>query len=181
MTDQRLKQSVLDELAWIPNFNEAHVGVTARDGIVTLTGHVGSYSENCEVERAVGRLTGVKAIAEEIEIRYEENSGHGDEQIAKQASNVLAWDLSVPKDKIRIIIDKGWVTLTGNVDWHYQKSAAESDIRKLYGVMGVVNNITIIPTVQASDIQVKDQGCTEAERGIRIREHHRESMAARLS
>lgn len=155
MTDQTLKQSVLDELAWIPNFNEAHVGVTARDGVVTLTGHVGSFSEKHEVERAVSRISGVKAIAEEIEIRYYENIGHGDEQIAKQASDVLSWDLCVPKNKVKVLIDKGWVTLRGNVDWYYQKNAAESDVRKLYGVMGVINQIVIEPTIQASDVKKK--------------------------
>jgi osmotically-inducible protein OsmY len=153
MTDQSLKQTVLDELDWDPAVSAAHIGVTARDGVVTLTGHVGSYAEKCATEHAVGRVAGVKAIAEELEIRYLCGVGHGDEDIAKQALNVLAWDLSVPKDKVKVKIDKGWVTLSGDVNWYYQKSAAESDVRKLLGVMGVTNEIKIHPSVQASDVQ----------------------------
>jgi len=153
MTDQGLKQSILDELAWEPSVSEAHIGVTARGGVVTLTGHVGSYSEKCAAERAVGRVSGVKAIAEELEIRYLYGVGHGDEDIAKQALNVLAWDLSVPKDKVKIKVDKGWITLTGDVNWYYQKHAAEMDVHKLLGVMGISNQIVIKPSAQASDVR----------------------------
>lgn len=153
MTDQGLKQSVEDELAWEPSVSEAHIGVTARGGVVTLTGHVGSYSEKCAAERAVGRVSGVKAIAEELEIRYLYGVGHGDEDIAKQALNVLAWDLSVPKDKVKIKVDKGWITLTGDVNWYYQKHAAEIDVHKLLGVMGLSNQIVIKPSAQASDVR----------------------------
>ena len=153
MTDQGLKQSILDELAWEPSVSEAHIGVTARGGVVTLTGHVGSYSEKCAAERAVGRVSGVKAIAEELEIRYLYGVGHGDEDIAKLALNVLAWDLSVPKDKVKIKVDKGWITLTGDVNWYYQKHAAEMDVHKLLGVMGLSNQIVIKPSAQASDVR----------------------------
>src|SRR5271166_445601 len=105
MTDLSLKQSVLDELAWDASVTEAHIGVTARDGVVTLTGHVGSYAERCAVEHAVGRVCGVKAIAEELEIRYLYNFNHGDEDIAKQALNVLSWDLSIPKDRVKVKVE----------------------------------------------------------------------------
>jgi len=153
MTDQSLKQSVLDELAWDPSVTEAHIGVTARCGVVTLTGHVASYAEKCAAEHAVGRVAGVKAIAEEIEIRYLYGVGHSDDDIANQALNVLSWDLSVPKEKVKIKVDKGWITLSGDVNWYYQKHAAEMDVRKLLGVMGVSNQITIKPSAQASDIR----------------------------
>jgi osmotically-inducible protein OsmY len=138
MTDQSLKQTVLDELAWEPSVNEAHIGVTARGGVVTLTGHVSSFAEKCAVERAAGRVSGVKAIAEEIEIRYMSGVGENDEDVARQALNVLTWDLSVPKDAVKVTVAKGWLTLSGNVDWYFQKSAAENDVRKLFGVMGVM-------------------------------------------
>jgi osmotically-inducible protein OsmY len=153
MTDQSLKQSVLDELAWDPSVAEAHIGVTERCGVVTLTGHVASYAEKCAAEHAVGRVAGVKAIAEEIEIRYLYGVGHSDDDIANQALNVLSWDLSVPKEKVKIKVDKGWITLSGDVNWYYQKHAAEMDVRKLLGVMGVSNQITIKPSAQASDIR----------------------------
>ncbi|MGA2289826.1 BON domain-containing protein [Bradyrhizobium sp.] len=155
MTDQDLKQSVLDELAWDPSVSEAHIGVTAHAGVVTLTGHVASYAEKCAAEHAVGRVSGVKAIAEELEIRYLYDAGHGDEDIARQALNVLAWDLAVPKGKVRVKVEKGWITLSGEVHWYYQKNAAEKDVRKLFGVMGVSNLIAIEPVVHASDIQDK--------------------------
>jgi osmotically-inducible protein OsmY len=161
MTDQSLRQSVLDELAWDPSVTEAHIGVTARSGVVTLTGHVGSYSEKCAAEHAVGRVSGVKAIAEELEIRYLYGVGPRDEDIGKQALNVLSWDLSVPTDKVKVRVEKGWVTLSGDVNWHYQKTAAETDIRKLLGVMGVTNRITIKPSAKASDIQKKIKAAFE--------------------
>ena len=161
MTDQSLKQTVLDELAWEPSVSEAHIGVTARGGVVTLTGHVGSYAEKCAAEHAVGRVAGVKAIAEELEIRYLYSVGHGDEDIAKQALNVLNWDLSVPKDKVKIKVEKGWITLSGDVNWYYQKHAAETDVRKLLGVMGVINHIAIKPSVEASDVQNKIKAAFE--------------------
>jgi osmotically-inducible protein OsmY len=161
MTDQGLKQSVLDELAWDPSVTEAHIGVTARGGVVTLTGHVGSYAEKCAAEHVVGRVSGVKAIAEELEVHYLYDVGHGDEDIAKQALNVLAWDLSVPKDKVKIKVEKGWNTLSGDVNWYYQKHAAEMDVSKLLGVMGLSNQITIKPSVQASDVRKKIKAAFE--------------------
>ena len=161
MTDQGLKQSVLDELVWEPSVDAAHVGVTAQGGVVTLTGHVGSYAEKCAAERAAGRVSGVKAVAEELEIRYLYGVGHGDEDIAKQALNVLNWDLSVPKDKVKVKVEKRWITLSGDVNWYYQKNAAESDVRKLLGVMGVSNQITIKPSVQASDVRNKIKAAFE--------------------
>ena len=161
MTDQSLKQIVVDELVWDPSVNEAHIGVTARSGVVTLTGHVGSYAEKHAAEQAAGRVSGVQAIADELEIRYLYAVGHGDEDIAKQALNVLSWDLAIPKDKVKIKIEKGWVTLSGDVDWYYQKNAAESDVRKLLGVMGVSNQIVIKPSVQASDVQKKIKAAFE--------------------
>ena len=161
MTDQSLKQTVVDELVWDPSVNEAHIGVTARSGVVTLTGHVGSYAEKHAAEQAAGRVSGVQAIADELEIRYLYAVGHGDEDIAKQALNVLSWDLAVPNEKVKVKIDKGWVTLSGDVDWYYQKNAAESDVRKLLGVMGVSNQIVIKPSVQASDVQKKIKAAFE--------------------
>jgi osmotically-inducible protein OsmY len=135
--------------------NEANIGVSARDGVVTLTGHVASYAEKCAAEQAAGRVSGVRGIAEELEIRYPQGTGHDDEGIARQALNVLDWDLCVPSDTVRIKVEKGWVTLSGDVNWYYQKNAAEADVRRLSGVMGVSNEILIRPTVQASDIQKK--------------------------
>jgi len=155
MIDQALKQKVLNELAWEPGFDEAHIGVTARGGVVTLTGSVGSYAEKCSAERAAGRVTGVRAVVENLEIRYLSTVDHGDEEIAKRAFDIISWDLSIPKDRIKIKLEKGWVTLTGDVDWRFQRLAAEMDIGNLAGVMGFSNAIEIKPKFPAFDVEKK--------------------------
>lgn len=152
MMDQALKQRVLDELAWQPEIDEAHIGVTVRGGVVTLTGHVGSYAEKCVAERAAGRVTGVRGIAEELEISYASGTGQ-DDDIARQALDVISCDIEVPKDRVKIKIEKGWVTLRGDVDWRFQKQAAEADLRNLFGVMGVSNAIEVRPKVQVCDVE----------------------------
>ena len=158
MIDHALKQRVLDELAWQPGFDEAHIGVTARGGVVTLTGQVQSYAEKCVAERAAGGVTGVRAVANELVIRHLSSADHSDQEIARRALDVIAWDLSVPKDRVRINIENGWVTLRGDVDWHFQKQAAEADIRNLPGVMGVSNAIEIKPRVRVSDVEKQIKG-----------------------
>jgi len=155
MTDSSLQQAVLDELNWQPSVKAANIGVTAKDGVVTLTGHVGSYAEKWAAERAVGSVFGVKAVAEELEVRYPFERKEDDADIAQRALQVLSWDTEVPKDKVKVKVEKGLVTLSGNLDWHYQRSAAESDVRKLHGVIGLNNQIVIKPRVQASNVRDK--------------------------
>jgi osmotically-inducible protein OsmY len=154
MSDSSLKQSVLDELQWEPSVNAAHIGVTAKDGIVTLSGDVSSYAEKWAAERAAGRVYGVKGIAEEIKVRYPSDKVD-DTDIAQKALQVLSWDLDVPPNKVTVKVEDGWVTLSGTVDWYFQRSAAEADVRKLKGVMGVINNVVITPSVRASDVRAK--------------------------
>jgi osmotically-inducible protein OsmY len=153
MTDQALKQKVLDELAWQPGFDESDIGVTARGGFVTLTGHVKSYAEKYTAEAAAGRVAGVRAIADDIEVRHSPGVDHDDAVLARRALDVISWDLSVPKNRVKIKIEKGWVTLEGDVDWHFQKQAAEADIRNLPGVMGVSNAIEIKPKARVCDVE----------------------------
>ncbi len=155
MTDSSLQQAVLDELNWQPSVKAANIGVTAKDGVVTLTGHVGSYAEKWAAERAAGSVFGVKAVAEELEVRYPFERKEDDADIAQRALQVLSWDTEVPKDKVKVKVEKGLVTLSGNLDWHYQRSAAESDVRKLHGVIGLNNQIVIKPRVQASNVRDK--------------------------
>lgn len=154
MTDGSVKQAVLDELGWEPSVDETHIGVTAKGGVVTLSGYVGSYSEKVSAEEAVGRVSGVRAIADELEVRYP-GEAPNDDDIAKKVLQVLSWDIDVPDDKIKAKVEKGWVTLSGEVEWYYQRSAAESDVRKLDGVLGLTNNIKIKPSVLASDVTAK--------------------------
>jgi osmotically-inducible protein OsmY len=151
-TDDQLQQAILAELAWEPSITAAHIGVTAKDGVVALTGHVESFAEKHAAEAAVRRVRGVKAVAEAIEVRLPFDTQRRDEDIAAAAIDRLAWDVSIPPDAIQVKVEQGWITLTGQVERHYQKEAAEQDIRRLFGVVGIANQITIAPKVDASSI-----------------------------
>jgi len=150
--DKMLKQNVLAELNWEPSVTAAHIGVTAHSGVVTLTGHVGSFMEKWAAEKAASRVKGVKAVAEELEVRLPYDVKHGDEEIAAAAVNRLSWDGSVPHDAVKVTVEKGSVTLTGEVEWHYQKDAADWDVRGLLGVIRINNDITIRQRANASNI-----------------------------
>jgi osmotically-inducible protein OsmY len=141
--DHKLKQDVLAELGWEPSVSADHIGVTAKDGVVTLSGHVENYSQKRAAEMAAGRVQGVKALAEEIEIRLPSHIKRGDDEIAAAALSRFSWDSSVPKDAIKVKVEKGFVTLTGQVDWYFQKEAAAQAVRSLSGVTGVANLTTI--------------------------------------
>jgi osmotically-inducible protein OsmY len=151
--DRQLKQAVLDELKWEPSVNAAHIGVTTKDGIVTLMGTVESYAEKHGAETAALRVKDVKAVAEEIEVKLPFSVNHGDSEIAEAAVNRLSWDSSVPKEAVKVAVSKGWVTLTGQVHWHFQHDAAADAVRTLWGVTGVSNQIGIKPHANAGDIK----------------------------
>jgi osmotically-inducible protein OsmY len=153
MNDKQLRQNVLDELDFEPSIDSANIGVAVENSVVTLSGHVPSYWQKATAERAVWRVKGVKAIAEEIEVRFPSDKKDADDQIAERALNILAWDVCIPKNAVRIKVQDGWVTLEGEVNWQYQRKAADDDIRKLTGVFGVSNNITLKPVVQSSDVR----------------------------
>ena len=150
--DSELQQLVLAEFNWEPSVAAGHIGVTANAGVVTLSGHVDSYARKHAAEMAAGRVKGVKAVAEEIEVRLPFETQRSDEAIAAAAIERLSWNVSVPKDSVKVKVEKGWVTLTGQVDWWYQKDAAEHDIRPLLGVTGVSNQTTIKPRVNAANL-----------------------------
>ena len=148
--DSDLKASVLAELNWEPSVHAAHIGVTAHGGIVTLSGHTRSYAEKQAAEAAALRVRGVKAVAQEIEVQLPFETERSDEAIAAAAIERLSWDVSVPKDRVLVRVEKGWVTLSGEVNWFYEKSAPEQDVMRLFGVRGVSNHITVKPQVDAS-------------------------------
>jgi osmotically-inducible protein OsmY len=150
--DDQLQKAVLAELQWEPRITAAHIGVTANAGTVTLTGHVESYGQKHAAEMATGRVKGVKAIAEEIEVLLPFTGQRDDAEIATAAVNRLAWDTSIPRDAVKIKVEKGLVSLTGQVEWHFQKEAAEREVRNLLGVTGVSNQITIRPHVDTTHI-----------------------------
>ena len=152
MNDMQLQKAVQAELGWEPSVTAAHIGVAAKDGVVTLTGHVGAYAEKHAAEAAANRVKGVKAVAEEIEVRLPFETKRTDEDIAASAVDRLAWDVFVPKDAVKVRVEKGWVTLTGQVDWNYQKDAATEDLRRLLGVVGVSDQVTIKPRVDPVNV-----------------------------
>ena len=155
MNDNFLRQLVLDELDFEPSINAANIGVAVDKGVVTLSGHVGSYAEKVAVEHAVQRVKGVRAIAQELEVRYPSDKKSSDDEIAKRALSIIAWDARIPDGAVTVKVQKGWVTLSGQVEWQYQRMAAESAVRKLSGVVGVSNLVEIKPSVHAADVKQK--------------------------
>jgi osmotically-inducible protein OsmY len=154
-SDVQLQQDVLDELDWEPSVNGAHIGVAVTDGIVTLTGHVPSFAEKYAAESATKRVYGVKAVADELDVKLPGSAERTDEDIATACVNALKADYSVPNEKIKIVVSKGWVTLEGEVGWQYQKDAAGRNVRYLTGVTGLINNITVKPRVSAAAVATK--------------------------
>jgi osmotically-inducible protein OsmY len=154
-SDLELRQDVLDELEFEPSLNAAHIGVAANRGVVTLTGFVTSYGEKTAAERAVRRVKGVKAIAEEIEVRLPSDTKRADDEIAARAVDILKWQVGVPADRIAVKVEKGVVTLSGEVDWQFQKTEADHVVHKLSGVVGVANQIRVASPIHASEVKEK--------------------------
>ncbi len=152
-TDVEIRNDVLDELAWQPNIDETEIGVIVKNGVVTLTGTVDSYAKKLAAERAVKSVQGVKAVAEDIEVKYGTSFKRSDADIATAVVNALEWNSSVPDDRVRIKVDDGWVNLTGEVQWAYQKDSASRAVQNLLGVRGVSNFITIKQTVEPYQIK----------------------------
>jgi osmotically-inducible protein OsmY len=150
-----LRQDIIEELDFEPSVNAAHIGVAVDSGVVTLSGHACSYAEKLAAEQAAKRVKGVRAIAQEIEVRYPNDLKTADDEIAKRAVNILAWSAVVPKDAVQVKVQDGWVTLSGKLDWQFQRTAAETEIRRLSGVAGVINSITIKSHVQSADVKRK--------------------------
>lgn len=153
--DKQLQQSVIDALAWEASLASAHIGVTATDGVITLSGHVPSYWEKRSAQATARQVKGVKAIADEIEVKLLSINAWEDDEIARLALQNLASDSVVPKDAITLTVDRGWVTLRGEVEWHFQKTAAEHVVHRLLGVVGVVSDINVKPHVQAYEVREK--------------------------
>jgi osmotically-inducible protein OsmY len=152
MDDKSLRQAVIEELDFEPSIDSAHIGVAAENGIVTLTGHVGSLAEKLAAESAVKRVRGVRAVAQEIEVRYPGTARLSDDEIARRAVAVLEWDAGVPGGRIQVTVQNGQITLSGKVDRHFKKLAAESAVGRLRGAIGVINAITVKAGVRSNDV-----------------------------
>jgi osmotically-inducible protein OsmY len=155
MSELKLRDDILDELAYEPIVDPAHIGVAVDQDVVTLTGHVASYAQKLAAISAVRRVKGVHGIADEIEVRYSSDEKTSDDEIAKRVINVLSWDSVIPSNAIQVTVRDGLVILTGKVNWYYQKSSAERDVRALSGVRSVVNNIEIEPHAKPENVKKK--------------------------
>ena len=175
-SDTQLQQDVLDELDFEPSVNAAHIGVTAKNGVITLSGHAASYAEKIAAEEAARRVKGVHAIAQEIEVRYPSDKKTSDDEIAARALSVLRWNAVVPYEAVQIKVQDGWVTLLGEVEWQFQRVAAESGIRRLSGVAGVINQITLKSRVEAKDVESKIEEALKRSAEIEARGIHVSSL-----
>ena len=150
-----LKEHVLEELEWEPGIKAAGIGVTVKDGVVTLSGEVQSYHEKIEAERAALRVAGVKGMVSAIEVQLPGASQRSDADVARTAVHAVEWNSSIPPDCIKVLVDNGWITLEGEVDWGYQRTAAEEAVRRLTGVRGVWNLVKVRPRAASSTIKTK--------------------------
>ena len=165
-TDAQLKKDVTTELEWEPSIDASHVGVSADNGVVTLTGHLNTFVEKYAIERAVQRVQGVKAIAVELDVKLDPGHKRSDSEIATAIQSALLWHALIPAERIQIKVDKGWVTLKGELDWEYQRGSAEKAVRNLTGVVGVSNAITLKPSVTPANLanRIRDALARHAER-----------------
>jgi osmotically-inducible protein OsmY len=154
-TDKDLQHDVLAELEWEPSVEASKIGVTAEKGVITVTGYVSSYTEKMEAEKVAKRVVGVQAVANDLEVRLPGTYERTDGDLAQLALSALDWNVSVPKNKVHVTVSKGWMALEGEVEWYYQKRAAEEAVRNLVGVRGISNHITITPALKASEVKTK--------------------------
>ena len=152
-TDSQIQEDVLAELKWEPAVHAAGVGVEVKDGIVTLAGHVESYAEKIDAEHAAQRVSGVKALAVEIDVRLPGSSRRTDGEIADAAQSALQWTTVLPKNKVKVTVEKGWVTLGGEVDWQYQRQSAVQAVHRLTGVVAVSDHTVVKPKVSVSAVK----------------------------
>jgi osmotically-inducible protein OsmY len=154
-TDAQIQSDVLGELRFEPRVQPNEIGVSVKDGVVTLTGYVDSYLKKWSAEKAAHRVRGVKAVANDIEVKLPSSSERTDADIAKAAVQALEWDAFIPTDKIKVTVDKGWVTLDGEVDWQFQRLDADRVVRRLTGVKGVSNLIKVKPHASPTELKKK--------------------------
>lgn len=167
MSDRDLRQLVIDELEYEPSIDAADIGVAAENGVVTLSGYVADYSQKTTAERAAWRVKGVKGIAQKIEVRLPGDKKRNDDEIAQRALAILAWKSVVPDDSVRVRVADGWVTLSGSVNWNYQRWNAEKEVRRLGGVKGVINDITLASHAQFGDVRRRIQDALKRHAEVR--------------
>lgn len=156
-SNEDLQRDVQNAIKWEPLLHAAEIGVTAIDGVVTLTGTVDSYAKKSEAEEAAKKVSGLKALVEKIEIKFSSTWKKDDTEIATEILNALKWDWEIPSDDIIVKVENGWVRLDGEVQWNYQREAAKKTIKQLAGVLGVINDIKLCAethdAIEKKDIQ----------------------------
>ena len=152
-TDLQLQQDVIAELQWEPSVHAALIGVEVQRGVVTLTGQVNTFGEKWGAEQAAQRVAGVSALVVDLEVKLSGSNVRTDEDIALSAQNVIQWTNYLPKDAVKVRVEKGWLTLTGDVDWDYQRKSAVDAVRGLSGVIGVNNQLVIKPRISFSAVK----------------------------
>ena len=155
MTDRELKAHVETALDWEPSVDASDVGVSVEDGVVTLRGNVRSYAEKGTAERVALHVYGVKAVADELNVRLLAGYERSDTDIAQVAVAALKWNTLVPADRVTVTVSNGWLTLRGTLEWQYQKAAAGTAVQHLTGVKGITNEIVVKPQANAADVQAK--------------------------
>lgn len=155
LTDAQIQKDVLSELKFEPRVQPNEIGVAVKDGVVTLTGYVDSYLKKWSAEKAAHHVRGVKAVANELQVRLPSSSERTDSDIAKAAVQALEWDAFIPMNKVKVTVDKGWVTLDGEVDWQFHRTDADRVVRRLTGVKGVINLIKVKPQTSPSELKKK--------------------------
>jgi osmotically-inducible protein OsmY len=155
LTDAQIQKDVLSELKFEPRVQPNEIGVAVKDGVVTLTGYVDSYLKKWSAEKAAHHVRGVKAVANDIQVRLPSSSERTDSDIAKAAVQALEWDAFIPTNKVKVTVDKGWVTLDGEVDWQFHRTDADRVVRRLTGVKGVINLIKVKPQTSPSELKKK--------------------------
>ncbi|MDB5610023.1 MAG: Ornithine aminotransferase [Bradyrhizobium sp.] len=154
-SNEEIERDVREELKWDPDLDASDIAVSVKDGVVTLAGFVKSYTDRLEAEQAAKRVAGVRAVANDIEVRLPAIDQRPDPDIARDAVAALKAELPISHDRIKVIVKDGWVTLEGAVEWQYQKTTAENAMRKVKGVKGVTNVVTVKPKVEPSELQRK--------------------------
>ena len=152
-TDMEIQQDVVAELKWDPSLRDDDVAVSVRDGVVTLAGFVDSYSDKWRAERVASKVKGVRGIANDLEVRLPARASRTDPEIARAAVDALKWNINVPDDRITVKVSNGWVTLEGDVDWYFQKEAAERAVRDITGVKGVTNLVALRSRTSPTDLK----------------------------
>ncbi len=155
MGDKLISQNVIAELDFDPSIDAAHIGVAVENGIVTLSGHVGSYAERVAAEKAAQKVRGVRGVVEEIKVRFGGETPPRDEDLAQRAVQMLDWSVTVPRGAVQVKVQNGWVTLSGKVEWQYQREEAYGSIKRLAGVAGIINNIEVTPNASVPDVRAR--------------------------